>query len=321
MSAAVSAAAAATSLVSAVVAGSAHAQAYPQKPVRIVVPAAAGGPTDLPARLVGDYLSRSANARFVVENRVGAGGIIGAEAVARSPGDGATLLYANTSVLAVVPAVQDKIPYDPAAFTYIGFVANSPQVLVANPKTPYKSVKEMLSFAKANPGKINFASGGPGTLPHLTYELLKLETGIPATLINYSGGGPALVAVQAGEADLLFDIVGTKVRNGEVRGLAVTGLTRHPDVPDIPTMAELGLPGMTSTSGNGIVGPAGVSRDIVVWLNTRLNEMLKQPEVQSKMKGIGLLPAGGTPEEFSAWAADQRQKWTRVVKESGAKIQ
>jgi tripartite-type tricarboxylate transporter receptor subunit TctC len=293
---------------------------YPQKPVRIIVPAAAGGPTDIPARLVGDGLSRMTNQRFVVDNRVGAGGIIGAEAVARSAPDGYTLLYANTSVLAVLPAIQEKLPYDPATFVPIGFVANSPQALVANPKLPYKTVKELLAFAKANPGKINFASGGPGTLPQLTYELLKLETGINALLINYSGGGPALTAVMAGEADLLFDIVSTRVRNGEVRALAVTGESRHPDAPDVPTMAELGLPGMTSTSGNGLVGPAGTPRDVVTYLNTRLNELLRNPDVQAKMKGVGLLPAGGTPEEFGAWAADQRQKWIRVVKASGAKI-
>jgi tripartite-type tricarboxylate transporter receptor subunit TctC len=298
-----------------------HAQGYPAKPVRIVVPAAAGGPTDIPGRLVADGLGSLLGERFLIENRVGAGGIIGADAVAKAATDGYTLLYANTSVLAVVPALQaGKIPYDPATFTYIGFVSNSPQILVANPKLPYKNIRELLAFAKANPGKINWATGGPGTLPHLTYELLKLESGLNATVINYAGGGPALVAVQAGQSDVLFDILGPKVRSGEVRALAVTGPSRVPEHPDVPTMAESGLPALTTTSGTGLVGPAGVSRDIVVLLNSKLNELLKNSEFTTKMRPLGLAPAGGAPEDFAAWAADQRQKWNRVVKEGGVKV-
>jgi tripartite-type tricarboxylate transporter receptor subunit TctC len=295
---------------------------YPAKPVRIVVPAAAGGPTDIPARLVGDGLAKALGGNFIVENRVGAGGIIGAEAVSKASADGYTFLYANTSVVAVVPALQGaKLPYDPAAFTYIGFVSNSPQILVGNPKLPYKNIRELLAYAKANPGKINWATGGVGTLPHLTFELLKLETGINATAINYAGGGPALVAVQAGQSDVLFDILGPKVRSGEVRALAVTGANRVSEIPDVPTMAESGLPALTTTSGTGLVGPNGVARDIVVLLNARLNDLLKAPEFTAKMSPMGLAPAGGTPEDFRAWATDQRQKWMRVVKEGGVRVE
>jgi tripartite-type tricarboxylate transporter receptor subunit TctC len=167
---------------------------------------------------------------------------------------------------------------------------------------------------------VNWATGGIGTLPHLTYELLKLETGIEATAINYSGGGPALVAVQAGQSDVLFDILGPKVRSGEVRALAVTGASRVAELPDVPTMAESGLPALTTTSGTGLVGPAGVSRDIVVMLNSKLNELLKKGELTTRMKPMGLAPAGGSPEDFAAWANDQRQKWNRVVKEGGVKV-
>ena len=309
-------------LLGCAMAAGAMAQQYPAKPVRIVVPAAAGGPTDIPARLVGDGLAKATGGHFIVENRVGAGGIIGADAVAKSAADGYTLLYANTSVLAVVPALQGaKVPYDPAAFTYIGFVSSSPQILVGNPKLPYRNIKELLAYAKANPGRINWATGGPGTLPHLTYELLKLETGINATVINYAGGGPALVAVQAGQSDVLFDILGPKVRSGEVRALAVTGPRRVPDIPDVPTMAESGLAALTTTSGTGLVGPAGVSRDIVTTLNAKLNELLKTEGFTAKMSPMGLQPAGGTPEDFRAWASDQRQKWIRVVKEGGVKVE
>lgn len=296
---------------------SAHAQAYPVKPVRLIVPAAAGGPTDIPGRIIADYLDRSMGQRFLVENRVGAGGMIGAEAVARSDPNGYTLLYANTSVVAVNPALYKNITYDAAkAFTYIGFVSSSAQVLVANPKLPFKTFQEMLAYAKANPTKINFASGGVGTLPHLTFELLQLESGMKATLINYNGGGPALVAVVAGQSDLLFDLLSTRVRNGDVRALAVTGPNRLPEIPDVPTMAELGLPTLTTTSGTGIVAPAGVSRDIVTALNTRLNQALADPAVQGKMIGLGLTPRSGPPSDFEAWATDQRQKWIRVVREA-----
>ncbi len=294
------------------------AQAYPQKPVRLVVPAAPGGPTDIPGRIIAESLSNSMGQRFVVENRVGAGGMIGAEAVARSEANGYTLLYANTSVLAVNPALYKNIPYDAAkAFVYIGFVSSSSQVLVTTPSSPYKNFKELLAYSMANPDKINFAGAGVGTLPHLAFELLRLESGLKATLINYNGGGPALIAVVAGQSDLLFDILGARVRRGDVRPLAVTGLSRLPEIPDVPTMSELGFPNLTYTSGTGIVGPAGVSRDIVVAINTRLNEALANPEVQGKMRGLGLTPRSGPPADFENWATDQRQKWIRVVKETG----
>lgn len=303
------------------VSAQAWAQAYPSKPVRILVPAPAGGPTDVPGRIIAEGLSRLTNVRFVVENRVGAGGILAAEAVARAAPDGYTLFYANTSVLAVVPAIQVKVPYDPATFVPIGFVSNTPQVLVVNPKLPYKTLKELLAYAKANPGKINWASGGPGTLPQLTYELFKLETGFDATLIHYSGGDPALTAVMTGQADAMFTAASTRLRSGEVRGLALTGTERDPDFADIPTTAELGFPNVISMSGTGLVGPAGMPKDVAAFLNAKLNDLLKEPAIQSKMKALGLLPVGGSPEAFGAWANEQRRKWNRVVKESGAKIQ
>lgn len=297
----------------------AAAQSYPVKPVRVVVPAAAGGPTDIPGRIIADSLRNSMGQAFVVENRVGAGGIIGAEQVWRADPNGYTLLYANTSVVSVNPALYPKLPYDAPKFTYIGFVSESPQVLVANPKLPYKTFQEMIAFAKANPTKINFASGGVGTLPHLSMELLQLETGIKTTLINYSGGGPALVAVVAGQSDLLFDLLSARVRDGSARPLAVTGRTRLPEIPDVPTVAELGLPEMLTSSGTGLVGPAGVPRDVVTALNTRLNEALASQEVRAKMQGLGLTPRSGPPSEFEGWATDQRQKWTRVVKAADIK--
>ena len=299
----------------------ASAQSYPQKPVKLIVPAPAGGPTDVPGRLVADGLSNLLGQRFVVENRVGAGGLIAGEYVARAAPDGYTLLYANTSVLAVNPALQGaKTPYDPVkSFAPVGFVSNSPQLLVANPKVPYRSVQELVAWAKKNPGKLNFATAGVGTLPHLTYELFRTETGIDALNVPYSGGGPALTAVIAGQADVLFDLVRTRVKSGEVRAIAITGPERDPDLPGVPTIAESGYPAVTSTSGTGIVAPAGVSRDIVAMLNARLNELIERPDTRAKMKSFGLVPKSGTPEEFGAWAAFERERWARVVKLSGAR--
>ena len=301
----------------------AFAQSYPQKPVRLIVPAQAGGPTDVPGRLIADGLSNLIGQRFVIENRVGAGGLVAGEFVSRSAPDGYTLLYANTSVLAVNPALQGaNMPYDPAkAFAPIGFVSNSPQLLVANPQVPYRSVQELVAWAKNHPGKLNFATAGVGTLPHLTFELFKMETGIDALNVPYSGGAPALTAVIAGQADVLFDLVRTRVKSGEVRAIAITGAERDSDLPDIPTLAESGYAAVTSTSGTGIVAPAGISVDLVTMLNTRLNELIGRPETQAKMKSFGLVPKSGTPEEFEAWAAQERQRWTRVVKQSGAKAQ
>src|SRR5438874_11896690 len=235
----------------------AAAQSYPAKPVKLIVPAPAGGPTDVPGRLVADGLSTLVGQRFVVENKVGAGGLIGAEFVARAEPDGYTLLYANTSVMAVIPALQPKIAYDPAAFVAIGFVSNSPQLLIASPKFPVKSVRELVDYARAHPGKVNFASGGVGTLPHLTYELFRLEAGIDAIHVPYAGGAPATTALVAGQADVLFDLVRTRVKSGEVRALAITGEARDPELPDVPTIAEAGYPAVTSTSITGLVAPPG----------------------------------------------------------------
>ena len=312
-------------LLAAIALASAHAlaQPYPQKPVRVIVPAPAGGPTDVPGRLIADGLSGLVGQRFVVENRVGAGGLVAGEYVSRAAPDGYTLLYANTSVLAVNPALQGaNMPYDPAkAFAPVGFVSNSPQVLVANPKVPYRTVQELVEWARKNPGKLNFATAGVGTLPHLTYELFKLETRIDALNVPYSGGGPALTAVIAGQADVLFDLLSPRVKSGEVRAIAITGPERNADLPDVPTLAESGYPAVTSTSGTGIVAPAGISKDIVAMLNTKLNELIGRPETQAKMKSFGLAPRGGTPEEFGAWASQERQRWTRVVQLSGAKAE
>jgi len=298
----------------------AAAQSYPAKPVKLIVPApAGGGPTDVPARLTAEGLSGLVGQRFVVENKPGAGGMIGAEFVARAEPDGYTLLFANTSVVAVIPALQPKMPYDPAAFVPIGFVSNSPQILIASLKFPAKSVRELVDYAKAHPGKVNFASGGVGTLPHLTYELFRLEAGIDAIHVPYAGGAPATTALVAGQADVLFDLVRTRVKSGEVRALAITGEARDPELPDVPTIAEAGYPAVTSTSITGIVAPPGTPKAVAALLNAKLNELHQSADFVAKMKSLGLVAKPSTPEQFSAYAARERAKWVRVVKLSGAK--
>ena len=302
------------------VSNGASAQAYPQKPVRLIVPGAAGGPTDVPARLVADGLSNLIGQRFVVENRIGAGGIIAGETVARAEPNGYTLLYGNSSLYAINQALFEKMPYDPVtSFVMIGMATNSPQLLVANPKLPYRTLKEFLDYARANPGTVNFASGGTATLPHLTYELMRLTTGLKALHVPYKGGAPAATAVIAGEADVLFDLIRTRVQSGELRALALTGTARDSDLPDVPTLAESGYPEMTSTSWTGIAGPIGTPKEVVVFLNARINELIAQADFRVKAKAIGIVPQGGTPEEFVAHANAERVKWARVVKESGAK--
>src|SRR5437016_2546230 len=185
---------------------------------------------------------------------------------------------------------------------------------------PRPQVDPPTSRAGSSPPDCRGFSAGVGTLPHLTYELFRMETGIQALNVPYAGGAPALTAVIAGQADVLFDLVRTRVKSGEVRALAITGASRDADLPDIPTLAESGYPAVTSTSGTGIVAPAGISREIVALLNSKLNELIERPETQSRMKAFGLVPQSGAPEEFGAWAAQERQRWTRVVKQSGAKV-
>ena len=300
-------------------AGVCRAQTYPAKPVKLIVPAPAGGPTDVPARLAADGLSAVAGQRFVVENKAGAGGLIAAEFVARAEPDGYTLLYANTSVVAVIPALQPKIAYDPDAFVPVGFVSNSPQLLIASAKFPARSVRELVDYAKAHPGKVNFASGGVGSLPHLTYELFRMEAGIQTVHVPYAGGAPATSALIAGQADVLFDLVRTRVKSGEVRALAITGEARDPDLPDVPTIGEAGYPAVVSTSFTGIVAPPGTPKDIATYLGAQLNELHRSSEFQARMRSMGLVPKPSTPEEFAAYAARERAKWARVVKASGAK--
>lgn len=306
----------------AVVANGAWAAGYPERPVKLIVPAPPGGPTDVPARLVADGLQKMLGQPFVVEDRAAGGGVVASGDVARAAPDGYTLLFANSSVLAVDPALYAHLPYDPAkAFAPVGLAFNSPQIMVANNNVPYNTVPEMVAYAKAHPGKINFATAAVGTLPHLTAVLFKMETGIDALLVSYSGGAPAMNAVVAGQSDVLFDLVRTRVKSGQVKALCITGAERDPDLPNVPTIGEAGYPGVTSTSWNGIVAPAGTPKAIISLLNAKLNEVVRDPAFKAKALGIGLVAAGGTPEQFTQHVERERMRWAKVVKAAGIKVQ
>ena len=301
--------------------GQGWAQAYPQRPVKLIVPAPPGGPTDVPARLVADGLNKMLGQPFVVEDRAAGGGVVATGDVVRAAPDGYTLLFANSSVLSVNPALYTHLPYDPGTLTPVGLAFNSPQIMVANKEVPYNTVPEMVAYAKAHPGKINFATAAVGTLPHLTAILFKMETGIDALLVTYAGGAPALTAVVAGQSDVLFDLVRTRVKNGEVKALCITGAQRDPDLPNVPTIGEAGYPGVTSTSWNGIVAPPGTPKAVVSLLNAKINELVRDPEFRAKALNIGLVAAGGTPDEFKAHIARERVRWAKVVQVSGAKVE
>lgn len=299
------------------------AERYPDKPIKLVVPGAAGGPTDVMARVVGDALGEALGQRLVIDNRTGAGGVVAGEVIAHAPPDGYSLLYANSSTQAINPALYPDMPYDPAtAFTPVVLVSAAPMILVVNPTLPAQSVAELVMLAATRPGGLNFASGGTGTLPHLTYELFRLATGIKTVHVPYNGGVFSLAAVVKGEVPATFEVVSIvrpRVRSGELRALATTGTARDPVLADVPTMAEAGHPDVRASSWTGIVAPAGLAAERRDRLNRALNDLLAAPVFRAKLETLGVEPRGGTPDDFGAWIADERARWTRVVRQSGAK--
>jgi tripartite-type tricarboxylate transporter receptor subunit TctC len=313
--------AAAGSILSAAI--TAQAQSYPTKPIRIIVPSAPGGPTDIPARLASQILPKLGQSA-VVENRPGAGGAIGARAVVSAAPDGYTLLTGNTSVLAVIPAVSASAGYDPIKdFAAVAKVSESYQILVLHPSHPWKTVSELVAYAKANPGKLNYAHTGPGGLPHLTGELFKSRAGVDIVGVPYKSGGESVTAVLGQQVQMTFEsitILLPLIREGKVRALAITSKERTPLAPDIPTMVEAGVPDYEVTTFNGIVAPAGTPKAIVNLLNATINEGLKSKENQETIARIGAVSNLGSPEEFAAFIAAQHRKWLDVAKTAHVKI-
>jgi tripartite-type tricarboxylate transporter receptor subunit TctC len=318
----------ARALVSAVLAlggiESTLAQSYPVKPIRIIVPAGAGGPTDVLARIVAQHMQTTLGQSVVVENRGGAGGAIGARAVAAAEPDGYTLLLGNTATLANIPAFSKNAGYDPIRnFTPVAKITDSFQVLVVVPNLPAKTVVELIAHAKANPGRLNYSSAGTGNLTQLSAELLKLRTGIALVHVPYKSSAEAASALLSGQAHINFSNIATVlplISEGKLRALAVTGAKRAPELPEVPTMRDAGVADYLVTSFFGIVAPAGTPPEIVRILNAAINEGLKSAEIQTAFRKIGADTSIGSTEEFAAFIAAELAKWTAVAGSAGIRI-
>jgi tripartite-type tricarboxylate transporter receptor subunit TctC len=315
-------AALAAAVALAVFAGSAAAQTYPVKPIKLVVPFAPGGPADVIGRIIGQQLNIILGQSLVVENRGGAGGTIGARLAAMAEPDGYTLMFANTSTLSINPAVYHHLDYDPAkAFAPVALVGTTSNIVVVNPALPVKSIAELIAYGKANPGKLSYSTPGVGTPPHMIGEMFKLRTGLDITHVPYKSGGSATQDVVAGQVQLTFEnpaVALPLVRAGQIRALAVTSDVRNPRIPDVPTLSET-IPDFVSVSFTGMVAPAGVPPAVIARLNAAINESLKAPAVQTTLAQLSVDVKPGTPEEFGAFLAREKEKWLAVAK--AAKIQ
>ncbi len=309
-----------------VAAGQAFAQSYPGKPIRWLIPFSAGGPTDILARAIAPKLGEALGVPVIVENRVGAGGSLAMDAVAKAPPDGYTIGMGHTGTQAINPHLYAKLPYDPLKdFAPVTPAVSYVNVLVVNPNVPVKTVAELVAYSKANPDKVSFASGGNGATNHLSGELLKSVTGAPMLHVPYKGSAPALTDVIAGNATCMFDILVTslpQIRAGRVRALAVTSAKRSPYAPEIPTMRESGVEGYEEAGSDlwfGVFAPAGTPRPIVDRLNAELIKALRTPEVGERIRAQAYAVWTLAPDEFAAFLRTDYAKWGKVVRISGAK--
>ena len=291
---------------------------YPSKPVRIVVPFAPGGSTDVVARILAEKLGAEFKQTFVVDNRAGAGGNIGADAVAKAPADGYTLLMATTGVLAINHHLYKTMSYEAARdFTPVSYTSLITNILVVPQTVPARNVSELISMAKAKPGTLSFASSGAGSSTHLSAELFKSMAGVEILHVPYRGSSQALTDLIAGQVTMLFDNAPSSigfVQQGKLRALAVTSKKRLPNLPDVPTLDESGVKGYESLSWSGIVAPAATPRPIILKLNAAIDKILKSEEVQKKLAGMGVEPVGGPPEAFAAHVKVENEKWGKLVK-------
>jgi tripartite-type tricarboxylate transporter receptor subunit TctC len=302
----------------------AFAQAYPGKPIRIIVPYAAGGTSDILARQIGPKLTEAWGQPVVVENKTGANGNVGADFVAKSAPDGYTLLITDLGGLVISASVYPQLPFNPAQdFTPVVMVSYSPHVLAVHPSVQAKDVKELIAMAKANPDKLNFAISGIGGAPQLAGIEFAQRTGVKWTYIPYKGGADAVTAVVAGQAQVLFNgMLATwpSVTGGRLKALAISSAKRVSSAPDTPTVAEQGLPGFETGSYQGVVGPKGIARDVTAKLNSELSKVLNSAEMVDRFAKQGTEVRTGTPESLGAWMSAEQAKWAKVVKESGAKF-
>ena len=296
--------------------------AYPNKPIRMVVPYPPGGPTDVLGRIVAQKLSESLGQQVVVENRPGASGMIGSEIVAKAAPDGYTLLT-NASIHVINPSLYPKMNFDALRdFAPVSLIAQVPLILVVNPALPAKSVTELIALGKAQPNLLNFGSSGNAAAPHLAGESFKIATGVQMQHVPYKGSAPALTDLIGGQVQLIFDSMPSAmphVKSGKIRALAVTTAKRSPTVPDLPTVTESGVPGFDISTWYGVWAPAGTPKDIVNKVAGEMAKALQQPAVRERLAALGAEPVGNTPEEFAAYCQSELAKWSKIVKESGAK--
>ncbi len=296
----------------------AFAQSYPTKPIRLIVPFPAGGATDILARALSIKLGEKIGQPVVVENRPGAGGTIGSDAAAKSAPDGYTLLLATSSTHSIGPAINPKIPYNAFEdFTPLGYVASSPNLVLVPNTSPAKTAKELIEYAKKNPGKLNYASSGNGTIVHLTTELFKAMAGVFMVHIPYRGTALAIPDLVSGKVDVLFDSLVTglpHVKDGKLRALAVTSAARTPLAPDLQAVAEV-LPGFESTTWFGLYGPKALPADVVQRVNTALNATLADPEVKERFARLGAEATGGSAPRFAQVVKADHDKWKAIIAE------
>jgi tripartite-type tricarboxylate transporter receptor subunit TctC len=304
--------------------GAVHAQAWPSKPITYIVPFPPGGTTDVLARIIGQKLGAALGTTIVVENKPGAGGNVGSEFVAKAAPDGYTILGGTISSHAINVSLYPKLPYDPVtSFQPITLIGTNPNILVVNASSPYKSVQDVTAALKAKPGSLSYASAGNGTSQHLSAELYKYLAGVDMVHIPYKGSGPAIQDVIGGQVPMMFDtsvVAGPHIEGGRLRALAVTSAKRASAFPNVPTMAESGVPGYDVVSWQAIFAPAGTPKPIVDRLHAELAKILKDPEVQDRLAKLGLDPSGMTPAELAAFQKTEIDKWAKVIKAANIKI-
>ena len=300
-------------------------QPFPSKPAKLVVPFPPGGPLDTTGRAIAQKLGEAWGQSVIVENKPGAGGNIGADYVAKSPPDGYTIVMGALSTHAVNPSLYPKMPYDAKKdFAPITLVAITPNVLVVNPSLPVHSVKELIAYAKAHPGKLSFGSGSIGSAGHLAGELFKVDTGVDMVHVPYKGAAPAMQALLAGDTQIMFDNLASamgQVKAGKLRALAVTTAQRSKLAPDLPTMAEAGVPGFDISTWFGLLAPAGTPPDVIAKWNAGVTKILSSPEMRERLEAQGAEPAPDTPEEFARFIDRELVKYAKIVKASGAKVE
>lgn len=310
-----------------VLAASAHAayaQAYPTKPVRVVIPFPPGQATDVIGRVVSQNLGDALGKGFIVDNRAGANGIVGIETVVKSPADGYTLLITPSGSLVINPSLYSKLSYEPlkdlAPIALLGLI---PLVVVAHPSLPVKSVSELVALAKSRLGSLSYASSGPGSAQHLAMELLKWHTGMDILHVPYKGSAPAVTDLLAGRVPLMFDTIASslpRIREGRVRALAVGLAKRSGVLPEIPTMDEAGIKGFQVAGWAGLLAPAKTPQSIIQQLNTEVLRILSQPDIKERIVSLGMEPANTTPEEFAVFMKSETTKWAQAVKLSGVRL-